>query len=108
MDFDALTGGVEPGGLRVKNDIRLLICYLLSSINAPLSKQDIVQIMQENSLANYFEVMDSLSEMIQKGTIDTVPFNQLNEQEDCVICNDITRNIAKQLDKSETRKRKSC
>ena len=98
MDFDALTGGVEPGGLRVKNDIRLLICYLLSSINAPLSKQDIVQIMQENSLANYFEVMDSLSEMIQKGTIDTVSFNQLNEKEDCVICNDITRNIAKQLD----------
>ena len=32
MDFDALTGGVEPGGLRVKNDIRLLICYLLSSL----------------------------------------------------------------------------
>ena len=98
MDFDALTGGVEPGGLRVKNDIRLLICYLLSSINAPLSKQDIVQIMQENSLATYFEVMDSLAEMIQKGTIDTVSFNQLNEKEDCVICNDITRNIAKQLD----------
>ncbi|MFR1215145.1 MAG: hypothetical protein ACLSCV_10990 [Acutalibacteraceae bacterium] len=25
--------------------------------------------MQENSLANYFEVMDSLSEMIQKGLL---------------------------------------
>ena len=36
--------------------------------------------MQENSLANYFEVMDSLSEMIQNGTIDTVSFNQLNEK----------------------------
>ena len=27
MDFDALTGGVEPGGLRVKNDIRLLSAF---------------------------------------------------------------------------------
>lgn len=98
MDFDALTGGVEPGGLRNKNDIRLLICYLLSSIDAPISKQNIVQIMQEHSLANYFEVMDSLAEMVEKGTVGSVPYNELNETEDCVICNDISRNIAKQLD----------
>lgn len=98
MDFDALTGGVEPGGLRNKNDIRLLICYLLSSIDAPISKQDIVQIMQENSLANYFEVMDSLTEMIEQGTIDAASDKDCNKADDCVICNDISRNIAKQLD----------
>lgn len=98
MEFDALTGGIEPGGLRSKSDIRLLICYLLSSIDAPLSKQDIIQIMQENGLANYFEVMDSLAEMIEKGTIDSTSYNALNEADDCVICNSISRNIAKQLD----------
>ncbi len=98
MNFDALTGGVEPGGLRIKNDIRLLICYLLSSIDAPLSKQDLIQIMQENGLANYFEVIDALSEMLQKGTIDAAPVNHLQEEADCVICNGVSRSIAKQLD----------
>ena len=45
MEFDAFTGGVEPGGLRTKNQIRILICYLLSSVDAPLSRQDIIGIM---------------------------------------------------------------
>ena len=94
MEFDALTGGVEPGGLRNKSDIRLLICYLLSSIDAPLSKQDIVQIMQENGLANYFEVMDSLSEMVEKGTVDLVAYNALHESEECILCNSIRYHFA--------------
>ena len=52
MEFDAFTGGVEPGGLRTKNQIRILICYLLSSVDAPLSRQDIIGIMQDNGLSN--------------------------------------------------------
>ena len=39
--FDAFTGGVEPGGLRSQSDIRLLICYMLASVQEPLSKEDI-------------------------------------------------------------------
>ena len=98
MDFDALTGGIEPGGLRTKNEIRLLICYLLAGIDAPLAKRDIVQIMQENKLANYFEVMDALAEMIETKTVDTTEKNQLEQPEDCVCCNETTRSIARQLD----------
>ena len=37
MDFDAFTGGIAPGGLRSKSDIRILICYILKSVQAPLS-----------------------------------------------------------------------
>ncbi len=98
MEFDALTGGIEPGGLRTKNEIRLLICYLLCGIKAPLAKQDVIQIMQENGLANYFEVMDALAEMVEKGTIDAVSYNQFDLKQDCVLCNEVSRNIAKQLD----------
>ena len=29
MEYDAFTGGVVPGGLRSKSDIRILICYML-------------------------------------------------------------------------------
>ena len=31
MEYDAFTGGVAPGGLRSKSDIRILICYMLKS-----------------------------------------------------------------------------
>ncbi len=63
MKFDAFTAGVEFGGLRSKDDIKLLICYMLSSVAQPLTKDEIVSILQENSLANYFEINDALSDL---------------------------------------------
>lgn len=69
MKFDAFTGGVEPGGLRTKNDIRILICYLLTSVETPLAKDDLIQIIVENGLANYFEVTDAIAEMAEKKII---------------------------------------
>ena len=69
MEFDAFTAGVEPGGLRSKNEIKILLCYLLASMDAPLSKDDIVTIMQENGLANYFEVTNALAELTERGSV---------------------------------------
>lgn len=69
MEFDAFTGGVAPGGLRSKSDIRILICYLLKSVDAPLSGEDIIRVMQEKALANYFEVNDALSALVSLGNI---------------------------------------
>ena len=69
MEFDAFTGGVAPGCLRSKSDIRILICYLLKSVDAPLSGEDIIRVMQEKALANYFEVNDALSALVSLGNI---------------------------------------
>lgn len=69
MEYDAFTGGVAPGGLRSKSDIRILICYLLKSVNAPLSGDDIINILQEKSLANYFEANDALSALVNLGNV---------------------------------------
>jgi len=93
MDFDAFTGGVEPGGLRNKNEIRILICYLLSSVNAPLSKSDILNIIQDNGLANYFEVTDALAELTEKGNVITS-----GEKNELCSVSETARMIAKQLD----------
>ena len=73
MAYDAFTGGVEPGGLRSKDEIRILLCYLLASVPAPLSRDDILTIMQENGFANYFEVTDSLSELEENGNVLRTP-----------------------------------
>lgn len=68
-EYDAFTAGIEPGGLRTKNDIRILVCYMLNSVKAPLSKDDIITVMQEKSLANYFEVNDAISSLMKYGHI---------------------------------------
>jgi hypothetical protein len=68
-DYNAFTGGIEPGGLRTKNDIRILICYILHSVHAPLSGEDLSGILQKKSLANYFEIQDALSSLLKNGNI---------------------------------------
>ena len=92
MQFDAFTGGVEPGGLRSQNDIRLLICYLLSSVKEPLAKNDIVLVLQDAGLANYFEASSALSDVLAKGNADT-----LEDNPDLCVANDNTREISAQL-----------
>jgi hypothetical protein len=68
----ALTGGIEPGGLRTKSDIRILVCYMLSSVHGPLSKSDIVKICQQEGLANYFEINDAISSLIKHENISVL------------------------------------
>ncbi|WP_099204816.1 DUF4364 family protein [Scatolibacter rhodanostii] len=89
--YDAFTAGVDPGGLRTKNDIRILICYILESVNAPLSGDDLAQILQEKSLANYFEIIDAINALIEKENI------QADENGDYLIC-ETGRKIADTLD----------
>ena len=52
MEFDAFSAGVEPGGLRSQSEIRLLLCYLLKSVDLPLSRSMILSVIQDSGLAN--------------------------------------------------------
>lgn len=70
MNRDAFTGGVEPGGLWNQNDIRILICYLVRSVNTPLAQEDISDILQDKALANYFEVGDAVSALLRHGNLN--------------------------------------
>ncbi len=69
MDFDAFDAGIELGGLRNRDDIRLLICYLLKSVDAPMTRQMLNEAMQEDGLANYFEVGQAIEELLKTGNI---------------------------------------
>lgn len=93
MERDAFTGGVEPGGLWNKNDIRILLCYILTSVGAPLSRESISEIMQGKALANYFEVGDALDSLLRQGNVTV--------DEDGAFCvTDSGREIAASLDVS--------
>ena len=93
MNFDAFTGGVEPGGLRTKNEIRILICYLLTSIKTPLAKDDLIAIAVDNGLANYFELTDAIAEMTENWIIAAS-----GEKGELCSPTETARMISKQLD----------
>ncbi|MBP3329691.1 MAG: DUF4364 family protein [Clostridia bacterium] len=69
MEMDAWNLGVEPGGLTSKTEIKLLICYLLKSLDAPLSKLQLSDIIQGEGLANYFELIQALDELIRDNNV---------------------------------------
>ena len=69
MEFDAFTGGVDFGGLRSKNDIKILICYMLCTLDAPFAKEDILRVLQDQALANYFEINDAFSSLEEMGNV---------------------------------------
>jgi hypothetical protein len=69
MEYDAFDAGIELGGLRSRDDIRLLICYLLKSVDAPMTRQMLNDAMQEDGLANFFEVGQAMEELLKTGNI---------------------------------------
>ena len=91
MKQDAFTGGVEPGGLWNRNDIRILICYILNSVNAPLTGDSISEILQGKALANYFEVGDALAALQKLG-------NVAKDENGCYFVTETGREIADSLD----------
>ena len=93
MERDAFTGGVEPGGLWNKNDIRILLCYILTSVGAPLSRESISEIMQGKALANYFEVGDALDSLLRQGNVTV-------DEDGAFSVTDSGREIAASLDVS--------
>lgn len=69
-EFDAFNEGVEPGGLRNRNEIKILVCYVLKTLESTITKQQINEVMQSQGLANYFEVNQAISELLSQGSID--------------------------------------
>ena len=69
MEYDGFSEGIELGGLRTKNEIKILIGYLLSRLDVPLTREQLDEIVCGEELANYFEMSQALSELIDNGNI---------------------------------------
>ncbi|MGL5972628.1 MAG: DUF4364 family protein [Oscillospiraceae bacterium] len=62
---DAFANGIRLGGLTNITDIKIIICYILDSVNSELSKDQISQILQEEEIANYFDIITSINELCE-------------------------------------------
>lgn len=72
MEQNTFNQGIAPGGLREKSEIKLLVCYLLKRFDRPITRTKINEILQENSIANYFEVNEAISELVKNKSISCV------------------------------------
>ncbi|MBQ3151724.1 MAG: DUF4364 family protein [Clostridia bacterium] len=70
-NYDAFTAGVEAGGLINTSEIKALICFLLLKIDAPVSRELCREVLQEQGIANYFDVSEAIAELIKSGNIST-------------------------------------
>jgi predicted transcriptional regulator len=55
MAFNTFDEGINPGGMRSKNEIRILICYVIKSVKSPVNRELVLESLQKKGLANYFE-----------------------------------------------------
>ena len=94
-DFDAFSEGIEPGGLRSKDDIKVLICYLLKTVEIPITREQIGNVMQDRAIANYFEAMDAVSELLISGNIS----NHYEADKEFLTITDFGRNAVELIEK---------
>ncbi len=67
MERDAIFMG--PGGVPSRAEIKILICYILNEITAPVPEADLTQLMHYEGIANYFDCEEAISELLKNGVI---------------------------------------
>lgn len=59
--------GVKPGGLSEAKEIRILLCHIMASVDAPITRAQIEEVLLGEELVNYFTLADSLSHLCSQG-----------------------------------------
>ncbi len=92
MENNASSAGVSNGGLFNTADIKILICYILSSINEPVPVNALANTLHYEGIANAFEVSDAIISLSNSGHIV-----QVNAAEDTYITTELGRSSAQTL-----------
>ncbi len=58
------SAGVDFGGLRSMEDIKLLVCYLLYTVKEPVPRPMILEIISGNGMANFFDTGVAIDKLI--------------------------------------------
>ena len=69
MAFDTFDEGIAPGGLRSKNEIKILICYLFDTVKDDMSQSLVIEAIRADELANFFEIAVAFEELVRDGNL---------------------------------------
>ncbi len=75
MDFKINAYPVDDtvGGLRSSEKIKIVICYILKNVDAPMTRRDIRSALFDNSIANYFEINQAIEDLLSVGALKGFP-----------------------------------
>lgn len=76
MSFDTFDEGISLGGVRSKTEIRILICYLFTSVKQPMSKETVIDALLEKGLTNYFEASSCFDDLVKSGNLRPLDDNK--------------------------------
>ncbi len=66
MTGDVFFAGVEPGGLYSSQEIKILICYMLNSVEEPMPLRAVTDILAGHGMANFFEIGAAVDELLRR------------------------------------------
>ncbi len=93
MEKDAVSAGVsEIGGLFSTAEIRILLCYLISSIGKPVPGRMLADVLHFEGIANVFEVNDSIASLCENGHLEC-----FNAEEDTYVITKSGKDVAETL-----------
>jgi DNA-binding PadR family transcriptional regulator len=69
MDSEIFRAGVRPGAPNTSDEIKLLLCYVLSEVEEKMSFAQLNEALQEHELVNYFELISALDSLSVTGHI---------------------------------------
>lgn len=58
-----------PGMLTNIMDIKILICYLLDCVGEPMDKEEMIEMIFKNDVAEYFDLRAAVMELVENGNI---------------------------------------
>ena len=70
MSVGNFNEGVKPGGLTTTTEIRILLCYILDSLDTPISRAQLEDVLLGEELVNYFAMAESLTQLVAQGLIE--------------------------------------
>ncbi len=62
---DAFSAGVQPGGLNTTQEIKILLCYMLNTVNQPMARDEVTDIIVAGGMANYFDTEEAIEELLR-------------------------------------------
>ena len=71
MESEIFKAGTRHGAPTTNDEIKILICYILSKTGAPMNFEQIHESLLENELVNYFELVSAVDSLIGTGHITT-------------------------------------
>ncbi len=72
MEQEIFRAGVRPGGPTTNDEIKILICYILTKIGVAMSFAQIHEALEEHELVNYFELVAAVDSLAETGHIESV------------------------------------